>query len=62
MEVRYELPYDDEAQFWDLSFNLPEPDPSQIESGGGASIDVVMAGDDEANRPATHDTEERGDV
>ena len=62
MEVRYEVPYDDDAQFWDLNFNVPEPDPSQIEAGGGAAIDVAMTGDDEANRPATHDTEERGDA
>ena len=62
MEVRYEVPYDDDAQFWDLTFNVAEPDPSQIEAGGGAPIDVAMTGDDEANRPATHDTSERGDV
>ena len=59
MEVRYEVPYDDDAQFWDLTFNVPDPDPSQIESAGGAAIDVAMTGDDEANRPTTHDTEER---
>ena len=60
MEVRYEVPYDDDAQFWDLTFNTAEPDPSQIEAGGGAPIDVAMTGDSEV--PATHDTEERGDV